>query len=32
MQHWLADPQFLYRVEAEHPELADGAIYRVLQP
>jgi hypothetical protein len=25
----LADPQFLYRVEAEHPELADGAIYRI---
>ena len=25
----LADPQFLYRLEAEHPELADGAIYRI---
>jgi hypothetical protein len=25
----LADPQFLYRIEAERPELADGAIYRV---
>jgi len=25
----LADPQFLYRVEAEHPELADGAIYHI---
>jgi len=25
----LADPQFLYRFEAEHPELADGALYRI---
>ena len=25
----LADPQFLYRVEAEHPKLTDGAIYRI---
>lgn len=25
----LADPQFLYRVEAGHPELADGALYRI---
>ena len=25
----LADPQFLFRVEAEHPELTDGAIYRI---
>ena len=25
----LADPQFLYRIESEHPELADGAIYRI---
>jgi Protein of unknown function (DUF1592)/Protein of unknown function (DUF1588)/Protein of unknown function (DUF1585)/Protein of unknown function (DUF1587)/Protein of unknown function (DUF1595) len=25
----LVDPQFLYRIEAEHPELADGASYRV---
>ena len=25
----LADPQFLYRVEAERTDLADGAIYRI---
>src|SRR6185312_14285991 len=25
----LADPQFLYRVEAERTDLADGAVYRI---
>jgi hypothetical protein len=25
----LVDPQFLYRAEADHPELAHGAIYRI---
>jgi len=25
----LADPQFLYRIEADHPQLADGAVYRI---